>query len=118
MNHFMSDISLKEPIGYELVGSMGEIIDVVAEYNGEQGAIGYTFRYFLAGLHKENNVKMISVDGIYPSSENIRSGIYPATAGLYCAILKDNNKTDKVIEFILSDNGQELVEKSGYISIK
>lgn len=118
MNYFMNGISLKKAIGYELVGSMGEIIDIVAEYNGEKGAIGYTFRHFLTGLHKENNVKMISVDGVYPSSENIRNGIYPVTAGLYCAILKDNNKADKVIEFILSDDGQELVENSGYIPIK
>ena len=34
---------------------------------------GYTFRYFLEGLHQEQDVKILSVDGIKPTTENIKN---------------------------------------------
>ena len=57
MTHFMGDVSLKEPLQYEYVSAMTGIITDTAQYNGEKDAIGYTFRYFLEGLHQEQNVK-------------------------------------------------------------
>ena len=52
MQYFMNGISLKEPKQYETVSAMEGVITEVAQYNNEAGAIGYTFRYFLEGLHQ------------------------------------------------------------------
>jgi len=116
MQYFMGDISLKEPLTYETIGAMDGIIKTVAEYHNENGAIGYTFKYFLEGLNQEENVKILSIDGVYPTTENIKNGSYPAVAGLYCVTVKgnDDENVQKMLEFLLSEDGQYIIEKTGY----
>ena len=58
MSYFMGDIPLKKPLQYEYISGMSGIISDTAQYNGEKDAIGYTFRYFLEGLHQEEDVKI------------------------------------------------------------
>ncbi|MBR0137017.1 MAG: substrate-binding domain-containing protein [Erysipelotrichaceae bacterium] len=116
MKWFMQGLSLQEPKTYEYIGGMGEVIKEVAEYANEKGAIGYTFRYFLTGLNQNEHVKILSIDGIAPTDENIRNGSYPAVVNLVCAYLASNDKPylDDMLEFLLSDDGQYLIEKTGY----
>ena len=116
MKYFMGDVPLKEPKTYEVFSSMGGIIDRVAEYHNEAGALGYTFRYFLEGLHQEDRVKMLSVDGVYPSAENIQNGSYPFTTYVYAVTLKSNEDpyVHQFIDYILSEEGQSIVYQSGY----
>lgn len=119
MNAFMGEISLKEPLSYEMVSGMGEIITDVAEYQNEVGAIGYTFQYFLEGLNQEENVKILSIDNIYPSNDTIKDQSYPLSTYLYCVTLKSNTKenTKKLREFLLSEQGQYIIEKTGYYAL-
>lgn len=116
MKYFMKDVTLKEPKTYEMVSPMEGIIHRVAEYANEKGAMGYTFRYFLVGLQQEKHVKVLSVDGVDPTPENIQNGTYPVCVNLVCATMKSNTKPEvqKVLDFLLSEDGQELVEKTGY----
>ena len=116
MKYFMGDVPLKEPKTYEVYSSMAGIIDRVAEYHNEAGALGYTFRYFLEGLHQEDRVKMLSVDGVYPSAENIQNGSYPFTTYVYAVTLKSNEDpyVHQFIDYILSEEGQSIVYQSGY----
>ena len=110
---------LKEPMTYEMVGGMGGVITEVALYADEKGAMGYTFKYFLTGLQQEKNVKILSIDGIEPTAENIQNGTYPAVANVVMAYLKsnDNPNVQKMIDFMLSDDGQYLVEATGYAKL-
>ena len=116
MLYFMGDVSLKEPKTYETFDAMSGIIEHVAQYNNEAGAMGYTFRYFLEGLQQEQHVKILSVDGIAPTVENIRTGKYPLITTLYCVTRanEDNPNVQKVLDFLLSEDGQYLVEQTGY----
>ena len=116
MVYFMGDTSLKEPKTYETVDSMVGVIDHVAEYHSEEGALGYSFRYFIEGLSQEKNVKLLSIDGVEPTVENIENGSYPLTVDL-CLITRaedTNPNIEKVKDFILSDEGQYLVYETGY----
>nr|MCR4616780.1 substrate-binding domain-containing protein [Lachnospiraceae bacterium] len=83
------------------------------------GAIGYSFRYYLSGMVADNNVKMLSVDGAYPDVENIRNGSYPITANFYAVYKKDNSNPNvaKLVEWLLSDEGQRLIEACGYVGL-
>jgi len=119
MRYFMKDIPLKEADTIERISAMGGIIKEVKQYHNESGAIGYTFRYFLEGLNQEKDVKILAVDGIYPTIENINNGTYPILADLVVSKLKDNDKqyVDKLIEFMLSQDGQYIIEKTGYGSL-
>ena len=116
MNYFMGDVPLMEPDTMTQVNAMGGVIEQVKQYHNENGAIGYTFQYFLTGLQQEKGIKMLSVDGVYPSIENIKNGSYPATVNLVCAKLASNDKPEvqQVIDFLLSDDGQYIIEKTGY----
>ncbi len=119
MEYFMGDVSLKEPLSYEMVSAMSGIIHQVAQYANEEGALGYSFRYFLEELHQEENVKMLSVDGVYPSLENIKNGTYPLTADV-CLITRAGEYDPDIQlmkDFILSEQGRELIEKTGYASL-
>ncbi len=119
MQYFMVDVPLKEPDTYEVVGAMGGVVDEVAQYANEAGAFGYSFRYFVEDLMQENNVRVIAVDGIQPTIENIRNGSYPLTTGLCLITRKDdpNPNVQKMIDFILSEQGQEIIEKTGYAGV-
>ena len=62
---------------------------------------------------------MLSVDGVYPDKESIRNGTYPVTDSFY-AVYRSDNKNENVpllIERILSAEGQEIIEKTGYVGI-
>lgn len=116
MEYFMGDISLKEPQTYEVVGAMEGVITKVAQFNSEKGAMGYSFRYFVEELNQEKNVKLLSVDGISPSIENIENGTYPLVTNVCLITRKDDSNpyVEKMKEFILSDQGQRIVKETGY----
>jgi len=83
------------------------------------GSIGFSFRYYLDGMVGNSGVKMLSLNGVYPSAENIQNGSYPVIAEFY-AIYRADNPNENIpilIDWILSDEGQELIEKSGYVRI-
>lgn len=116
MEYFMGDVSLKEPQTYEVVGAMEGVITKVAQFNSEKGAMGYSFRYFVEKLNQEKNVKLLSVDGISPSIENIENGTYPLVTNVCLITRKDDSNpyVEKMKEFILSDQGQSIVKETGY----
>ena len=83
-------------------------------------SIGFSFRYYMDGMVGNDSVKMISLNGVYPSAENIRNGQYPVVASFYAIYRADNyNPNIKIlIDWILSDEGQNLIEECGYVRIK
>lgn len=83
------------------------------------GSIGFSFRYYMDGIVENESVKMLSLNGIYPDEENIRNGSYPIVAQFY-AIYRADNDNDNIqplIDWILSSEGQRLIEESGYVGI-
>lgn len=40
-------------------------------------SIGFSFRYYMDGIVGNKSVKMLSLNGVYPSAENIQNGSYP-----------------------------------------
>ena len=120
MAWFMGDVSLKTPETYEYVEAMGGVVQKVSQYANETGALGYSFRYFVEDLRQEDDVRLLAVDGVLPTLENINNGSYPLTVDL-CVITRENDPNpyvQKLVDFMLSEDGQELVEKGGYGVLK
>ena len=117
---FMGDTPIMTPPTEQVNDFMSGIIDQVSQYKNTSSSIGFSFRYYLEGIIKNPNVKTISIDGIEPNKENIRKGEYPITSPVYAVTYKnnDNENVQKLLEWILSDEGQEIVEKTGYVRIK
>ena len=83
-------------------------------------AIGFSFRFYVEGIVEDGGVKMLSVNGIYPNKENIRNESYPIVNELYAVYRKDNDNANIpiLINWILSDEGQKIIEDTGYVGIK
>ena len=83
------------------------------------GSIGFSFRYYLDDMVANSGVKMLSLNGVYPSRENIRSGSYPVIAQFYAIYRADNENENipRLIDWILSEEGQVLIEACGYTAI-
>jgi len=117
MIYFMNGISLKEPETFEeVVDAMTGVVELIAAYSNEDGAIGYSFRYFIEGLCQVEHVKLLSIDGVYPSLDTIENNTYPIVVDL-CLITRKNDPNpyvNKIIDFMLSEDGQYLVRETGY----
>ena len=79
---------------------------------GDEAAIGYTS---LGALN--SSIKALKVDGAEATAANVKSGIYKisrpfniATKGTVSEVTQD------FINYILSEDGQKIVESNGYIS--
>ncbi len=82
-------------------------------------SIGFSFRYYMDGIVENSDVKMISLNGVYPSAENIQSRSYPVIAQFYAIYRADNDNKNipLLIDWLLSDEGQRLIEETGYVRI-
>lgn len=83
------------------------------------GSIGFSFRYYMDGIVENGKVKMLSLNGVYPSAENIQNGSYPVIAQFYAIYRADNDNENipLLIEWLLSEEGQTLIEECGYVGL-
>ncbi len=83
-------------------------------------SIGFSFRYYINDMVGNDGVKMLSLNGVYPDAENIRNGSYPIVAKFYAIYRADNQNANVplLIDWLLSNEGQQLIEESGYVSIQ
>jgi len=83
-------------------------------------SIGYSFRYYMDGMVGSDSVKMIALNGVYPSTENIRNGKYPVVIQFYAVYRAENTNKNVtlLIDWLLSEEGQRLIEMCGYIGIR
>jgi phosphate transport system substrate-binding protein len=109
----------------------GGLYNAVARYKNYKNAIGYSFRFYIEDMLNDaelNQVKLLSIDGVAPAPENIRDGAYPFGDYFYAVTVvgrepKDDaeksrlENTQRLIDWILSEQGQELVEKTGYVTL-
>ena len=120
LKRFMGDTPIMDAPTEMVNDLMAGIIEQVADYKSKTNSIGFSFRYYVEGIIKNPDIKMISIDGIAPTSENIRNGSYPVLAPIYAVTYKENQNgnVDKLLEWILSDEGQHIINETGYVGIK
>ena len=83
-------------------------------------SIGFSFRFYVEGMVEDGAVKMLALDGVYPSTENIKNGSYPIINELYAVTRKgeDNPNVRAFVDWMLTEEGQAIVEGSGYVGVK
>ena len=98
-----------------LVGTNSLMKQVAVWYNGVQPALGYSYRYFAQTMYHNPETKLLSVDGFAPTKENIASGDYPFVGDIYAVTRGSPQGNVKLLlDWILSAQGQLLVERTGY----
>jgi phosphate transport system substrate-binding protein len=121
----MKDTPIMKPTKTkEVLVSMGNLVEAVSFTSGETNGIGYSYKYFVDTMYQDVNqdvadgVKIISVDGVVPSSENIRAGIYPFVSKYY--FVYDENRvsdqTKNILQFIKSESGKRIIEDLDYVA--
>ncbi len=113
---FMGEPPLMPP-PIELDYGMEGIFTKVASYRSVPGAIGFSFYFFSTRMVDAGDVKLLAVNNVVPSKEHIRDNSYPILVNRYAVTLKDNAKPAllRFLEWMQGPQGQELVEKLGYV---
>ena len=119
LQRIMEDTTLMTPPSKDVATGMGGIISEVSAYSNYDNAIGYSFLFFASEMVRDNKIKLISIEGIAPTRENVANKTYPYSAEFYAVTVgTPTENTQKLIDWILSEQGQYLVEKTGYTPIK
>lgn len=107
-----------EPEKDMLVGTMGELIESVAGFDGSGSAIGFSVYYYAEKMKSDPNLKMIRIEDVAPSNASIEDGSYPLVNDFYMAIRaseKSDSPVRKLRDWMLSENGRTLLEEEGYV---
>ena len=115
---FMGDVPLMEPETENVMSAMDGMITKTANYKNYKNALGYSFRFYSTEMVTSNQIKLLAVDGVAPTRENIENDTYPITSEFYAVTRSDANQEVKgFLDWILGEQGQSLIEKTGYTSI-
>ena len=98
----------------------GDVLTGPAAYRNLPNAAGYALRAECRALPDAGRVKYLAVGGVAPTDENIKRGSYPFFETLYAVVLKDNKNPNvaALLEWIQSEQGAELAEKTGFVAIE
>ena len=120
LERFMGDTPIMEAPKERVNDMMVGIIDKVSNYKNKTNSIGFSFRYYVEGIIKNPDIKMISIDGIAPTAKNIKNGTYPVVTPIYAVTYEENTNVNvnKLLDWILSEEGQRIIEETGYVAIK
>ena len=122
----MEGLPLIEPEQEDRVADMGGIISQVADYRNYQNAIGFSFRFYSTQMVQNGDIRLLALNGVFPTKETIRDGSYPISDPFYAITAAPTGQSapqDKgpvladFLDWMLSPEGQALVEASGYVSL-
>lgn len=100
--------------------SMQGLIDAVRQYDNTPSAIGFTVYYYANDMEKAQGLKVLSIDGVAPSSQTIRDGSYPFLNPYYVAIDQNaaaDSPTRILYDWVLGPEGQKLAAMEGYVPV-
>lgn len=120
-NTVMKGAAMMTPPKEVLVYGMGELIDRVADYSNSRSALGYSVFYYATTMYQNRSVRLLSIDGVTPSGETIKDGSYPFTVNYYAVLRKsegEDSSARRLLGWILGEEGQSLVDKAGFVSLK
>ena len=123
----MDGLPLIEPEKEDRVGGMGGIIQQVASYRNYKNSIGFSFRFYASEMAANDQIRLLALDGVSPTKESIRDGSYPISDSFFAITAapigapdprESNPNLNAFLDWILSEQGQQIVEDSGYVSIR
>lgn len=120
LEKIMGDREIMEPRKEEVVDGMGGIINRTANYTNYKNSIGYSFLFFATQMAENDQIKILSIEGIQPNEQTIKDETYPFSGAFYAVTIKEHKShenVDRLIDWILSPQGQYLVEETGYIAL-
>ena len=104
----------------EIIGS--QMASPYLQLEIDEYGIGYTpFFYCTAMVRDLKRVSMLSIDGVAPSKESLRSNKYPFVSSIYAAVRYTEDHESmayKLYQFLFTKKGADMIDESGYIAIR
>ena len=97
---------------------MSDLIAQIGSYDNAKEALGYSYLYYVNGLYKSGDVKVLTVDGAAPTDGNLQTGTYPFTVYYYAVYEKGNETAEQFVNWMISDEGQACVKQAGYVPLR
>jgi phosphate transport system substrate-binding protein len=114
----MQGESMRKPMREVIEARMDALLNRVADYRNLGNAIGYSFRFYVQEMYPVSGIRLLSMDGIAPTPENIRTQRYPLTVDIYMVTARPlSGNAQKLHDWFLSPEGQQLIEDVGYVPI-
>ena len=107
-----------EPLKENMIETMEAIVNLVSDYDNGLNAIGYSYYYYATTMYTSDTMKLLSVNGIKPTYENIQTGLYDIQTAYYAVIRKEepeNSDTRKLLNAMMSERGQNVAKEAGYV---
>lgn len=113
----MQGKTMADPPEARVYEGMGMLVDAVAEYTNGPASIGYTYYYYINNLYKNENIKVLKVNGVSPENANLLNNTYPFTTAYYAVMRSTeeaNSPARRLRDFLLTEKGQQVIEMAGY----
>ena len=126
LQRLMAGHKLMEPETEDRIAGMGGIINQVASYRNHKNAIGFSFRFYSTEMVRNDQIRLLALNGVEPTVETIRDGSYPIASNFYAVTAtpigepapeEENEDLAALIEWILSEQGQWIIEETGYVGV-
>ena len=116
----MGNAELIDPITHFIPSSTIGLVDCISTYDNSENAIGYSVYAYPDNMYGNGNeIKFIKVDGIEPNKLTMTSKQYPLLNYNYAIYNKNiSTNSDKLVEWLLTYDGQIAISNAGYISLK
>lgn len=85
---------------------------VITTVQGNVNAIGYISMGSLS-----SSVKALTIDGVYPTVESVKSGDYKLSRPFNVAYKTLSPAASDFLDYVMSKDGQDVIEKKGYIRV-
>ena len=120
LKRFMGDTPIMDAPTERVNDMMAGIIEEVSDYKNKSNSIGFSFRYYVEGIIKNPDIKLVSIDEVAPNAENIKNGTYPIVTPIYAVTYEEqtNQNVNLLLDWILSKEGQSIITETGYVGIK
>jgi phosphate transport system substrate-binding protein len=110
---------MRAPLQEEKMRGMGGLVRQVASYRNATQAIGYSFRYYTTRMKNAQTIRLLSINGVAPTNENVLNGTYPLTVELYMVTAGEPKpEVRKLMDWMLSKQGQQLIADTGYVPLR
>lgn len=122
----MEGLPLMEPEKEDRIAGMGGIITEVASYRNHKNAIGFSFRFYSTEMVENEQIRLLALNGVEPTKETIRSGEYPISSNFFAVTAspigepapeENDPELRALIDWILSEQGQWIIEQTGYVGL-
>ena len=122
----MQDTEISNPLTEE-IDANGVPVNIVSDYDNGDYSLGYSFYSYANTVYDISNkdvldgIKLLKVDDIEPSYENIQNGKYTLAITYYIAIRKDSEEggtVRKIRDAMISNRGKMVAKEAGYVTAK